>query len=421
MIDFFLVSLTSVLFVVDPLGAVPAYLVMTAGDGADKRRFTAYKASLTVVIALGLFAVAGAQILHLFGISLPAFRIAGGLILLLVALDMMRAQRATQEGPGEVAEGTQKDDVAITPLAIPMLAGPASLSAVTVLMSRAGTWQEVGLVYLAIAVTGAITCVALASAERIYGWLGRTGIHVLSRVLGLVLAAISVQFILDGLRDAGFAAGATAESASRWVENGAAQDKPSLPRISAEEFAERVTEAATEESKRLHIDEYLVDNEALSTLPADTAIEHLELPNARLSDAGAARLSELKSLKTLVLGETAIGDEGAKELAQLKNLRRLSIASSRITDEGLRGLSSLEQLESLRLGSSRITGSAFRDVAEMPKLRFLILQDARIEDDALRHLHTMKNLESLYIEGNPLEGSGIDDLKAALPGLHIHW
>jgi multiple antibiotic resistance protein len=208
MLGFALTALASLLAVVDPLGAVPAYLAMTEGDDALQRKQTAWKASLAATATLALFAAAGESIFRLFGLTMPAFQIAGGLVLFLVALDMLRAQRPTQEGPGEISEGRVKEDVAITPLAIPMLAGPAALSTVVMLMSQARGWAEVSAVYLVILLVGLASYLALRLAEPAHALLGKTGIRVLSRVLGLLLAAIAVQFVLDGLRAAGIGAGA---------------------------------------------------------------------------------------------------------------------------------------------------------------------------------------------------------------------
>ena len=126
-----------------------------------------------------------------------------GIILFLVALDMIRAQRTTQEDPGDMKESEESaGDVAVAPLAIPMLAGPAALSTVTVLMAQAKDTAEASLVFLAIALTGVICYVTLRSAEPIQKRLGKTGIHILGRVLGLVLAGIGVQFVLNGLKAA---------------------------------------------------------------------------------------------------------------------------------------------------------------------------------------------------------------------------
>jgi multiple antibiotic resistance protein len=198
MIEYTLVALTSIFFVVDPLGIIPTFLVMTERDTSAKRRSLAVHASLTATATLLAFAVLGGSILRAFGISLPAFRMAGGVVLFLVALDMMRALRTTQEGPDEVAEGTVKEDIAITPLAIPMLAGPAALSTVTMLMNQADSWIKVAVVLLTILVTGACSCGMLLIAEPIHRLFGRTGIHIVSRLMGLVLLAIAIQFILDG-------------------------------------------------------------------------------------------------------------------------------------------------------------------------------------------------------------------------------
>jgi multiple antibiotic resistance protein len=203
-VDFTLTAVASILFVVDPLGAVPAYLVMTQADDPRRRRQMAAKATLFATITLALFAAFGNGLFHLFGATMAAFRIAGGLILFLVALDMIRARRPTQEGPGEVSEGVGKEDVAFTPLGIPMLAGPAALSTVAMLTTQAKSPSQIAAVYLAILLTGLVTYLTLLLAEPLLRGLGRTGIHVFTRVLGLVLATIAVQFVLDGIKAAQF-------------------------------------------------------------------------------------------------------------------------------------------------------------------------------------------------------------------------
>jgi multiple antibiotic resistance protein len=115
---------------------------------------------------------------------------------------MLRAERSTQEGVGEVREGAAKADVAITPLAVPMLADPAALSTVTMLMNRAGSGLDVAFIYLAIFLTGFASYMTLRLAEPLYRGVGQTGIHVFGRGFGLILAAIAVQFVLDGLQAA---------------------------------------------------------------------------------------------------------------------------------------------------------------------------------------------------------------------------
>jgi len=203
MLDFATTAFVSILFLVDPPGVVPAFIALTSRFTPAKRRRTALVASAAATAILMGFAAAGNVIFRVLGLTLPAFQIAGGLVLFVVALDMIRARRSTQEDPDEMREGAAAGDVAIAPLAIPLLAGPAALSTVTVLMAQAKDAAGVGVVFSAIALTGLVCYVTLRLAEPIQRRLGTTGVHVLDRVLGLVLAGIAVQFILNGLSAAG--------------------------------------------------------------------------------------------------------------------------------------------------------------------------------------------------------------------------
>ncbi|MDB5308624.1 MAG: multiple antibiotic resistance MarC-related protein [Gemmataceae bacterium] len=202
MLDFATTAFVSILFLVDPPGTVPAFIALTSRYPPEKRRKTALVASLAATVILMGFAAVGNVIFRVLGLTLPAFQIAGGLVLFVVALDMIRARRSTQEDPAEMTEGSTATDVAIAPLAIPMLAGPAALSTVTVLMAQAKDLVEVAIVFLSIGLTGVVCYITLRLAEPIQRRLGTTGVHVLDRVLGLVLAGIAVQFILNGLKAA---------------------------------------------------------------------------------------------------------------------------------------------------------------------------------------------------------------------------
>jgi multiple antibiotic resistance protein len=199
-----LVSLTAIFVVVDPLSAVPFFLAMTRDAGPQERRETALRAALTAGVVLATFAVAGSFIFRVLGISIGAFKIAGGVVLLLLALDMIRTQpsraRITEK---EVEAGAVKEDVAIVPLAMPLLAGPGSIATAVVLMARAreGPWWHALPVLGAIAVTAAASYVILAGAVRTERVLGRTGLAILERVAGLLLVGIAIQFMLDGLRE----------------------------------------------------------------------------------------------------------------------------------------------------------------------------------------------------------------------------
>ena len=203
MLDFGTTAFVSILFLVDPPGTVPAFMALTERQSPEKRRRTALVASLTAALTLMGFAAIGNVVFRVLGLTLPAFQIAGGLVLFLVALDMIRAQRSTQENAEEMSENAGAADVAVAPLAIPMLAGPAALSTVAVLMARAEDFRQSAVVFVAIALTGLICYGTLRLAEPIQKRLGKTGIHILGRVLGLVLAGIAVQFVLDGLHAAG--------------------------------------------------------------------------------------------------------------------------------------------------------------------------------------------------------------------------
>jgi multiple antibiotic resistance protein len=158
---------------------------------------------------LTTFAVGGQLIFRLFGITLPAFEIAGGVILLLIGLDMLQARRsATQEAHGDAEEATVKEDAGIVPLGIPMLAGPGAISTVMVLVGQAPSlwhWQ-MGAILGSIALTSLVSYWVLAGAGRVLKVLGETGIRVLVRVMGLLLVALAMQYFVNGLTDLGLIA-----------------------------------------------------------------------------------------------------------------------------------------------------------------------------------------------------------------------
>lgn len=203
MFETWILPVISIFFIVDPLAVIPTFLTMTADDSPQKRRRIALKAAIACTLILAGFASAGGLVFRIFGITLPAFRIAGGFILGLSALEMVRAERRTRETREEVIEGSEKEDAAITPLAIPMLAGPGAISTVLVYAHEATTWAQAIPIYSAILAVGVATFLSLRASEPFNRLLGKTGINVLSRLMGLVLATVAVQFILDGLREAG--------------------------------------------------------------------------------------------------------------------------------------------------------------------------------------------------------------------------
>jgi multiple antibiotic resistance protein len=199
-LQFSIVAFSSIFFLVDPFAAVPSFLSITAGDSPQHRRRTAKRASWTCFIVLSTFAALGSYIFKLFGLTLPAFEIAGGIILLLVGLEMLQAKRSpTQETLPETEEGARKEEAGIVPLGIPMLAGPGAISTVMVLMGpHAEIWRAIPVV-AAIAVTAFVSYWVLAGADRVSRFMGEAGIRIMMRVMGLLLTAIAVQFFLNGL------------------------------------------------------------------------------------------------------------------------------------------------------------------------------------------------------------------------------
>jgi multiple antibiotic resistance protein len=203
-VRFSVLALSSIFFLVDPFAALPTFLAVTAGVDAQRRRKMAWKASVTALVVLSAFAVAGQYIFRMFGITLPAFEIAGGVILLLIGLDMLEAKRSlTQESREEAAEAALKEDAGIVPLGIPMLAGPGAITSVMVLVGQAQTRWQMMAILVSIFITAAICYVVLGNSDRVARALGETGVRILVRIMGLLLVALAVQYFVNGMADLG--------------------------------------------------------------------------------------------------------------------------------------------------------------------------------------------------------------------------
>jgi multiple antibiotic resistance protein len=203
-VRFSLLALSSTLFLVDPFAALPTFLAITDGADMARRRRTARKGALTTLIVLLSFTFAGQAIFRLFGITLPAFEIAGGIILLLIGLDMLQAKRsATQEVAGDAEAAALKEDAGIVPLGVPMLAGPGAITSVMVLVGQAQSRWQMGAIIGAIAITAAVCYLVLANSGRVVRLLGESGIRILVRIMGLLLVALAVQYFVNGLVDLG--------------------------------------------------------------------------------------------------------------------------------------------------------------------------------------------------------------------------
>jgi len=185
--------------IVDPFGYVPIFLSLTAGDSEALRRKMIRKACATAFLVLTISTFVGQQVLSFFGISIPALQISGGLILLILGFEMMKilpvVERLSQK---EESEAERKEDISIVPLAIPMLSGPAAIASVIVLSSRAQSLADYPVIILSILVTLLITYFVLRSSSRLIKIIGVTGLNVMTRVMGLLLCAIAIQYVING-------------------------------------------------------------------------------------------------------------------------------------------------------------------------------------------------------------------------------
>jgi len=206
-VRFSVLALSSIFFLVDPFAALPTFLAVTAGSDGPHRKRIARKASLTALIFLSAFAIAGQYIFKMFGITLPAFEIAGGVILLLIGLDMLEAKRSpTQEATGDTEAAASKadaEDAGIVPLGIPMLAGPGAIASVMVLVGQAQTMWQMAAILGSIFITAVICYFVLGNSDRVATMLGDTGIRILVRIMGLLLVALAVQYFVNGMADLG--------------------------------------------------------------------------------------------------------------------------------------------------------------------------------------------------------------------------
>jgi multiple antibiotic resistance protein len=199
--EYIFLAFSSLFVIVDPFAVIPAFIAMTPNDSPAERSRMAKIACLVVAGVLVGFGFAGKWVFQFLGITMPAFQIAASIVLLLVALDMLRAQRSrVQETREETAAGVEKTDIAVTPLAIPMLSGPGAISTVVLLQSEAKSfWHSVALF-------GCILLVAFASylilrvAAHGTKWLNPIALRIGTRVMGLLLAAIAVQFMLNAVK-----------------------------------------------------------------------------------------------------------------------------------------------------------------------------------------------------------------------------
>lgn len=201
MTELFISALATLFVVIDPPGCAPIYSSLTAGASAQQRRSMAIRSVLVAAAVLLFFAFLGKGMLAALGISLDAFRIAGGILLFLIASEMVFEKRTERRNTrAQEVASKEIEDVSVFPMAIPMLAGPGSIASVMLLTSQANGWAERSVVLAALAIVLASTLVALLAAGPLMRFLGDKLEAMITRLLGVILAALAAQYVIDGIR-----------------------------------------------------------------------------------------------------------------------------------------------------------------------------------------------------------------------------
>ena len=200
-LHFAITAFATALTIIDPVGMVPLSLSVTASAPPDARRRMIDQAVIVAALVIYFMALVGNYVLTYLNITLPAFSIAGGILLLLISIDMLFARTSgTRAKPEEEREAVERENAAVFPLAIPMIAGPGTIATVLLLVSLShGDKARLVIVYVAYAIALVITWLCMRGAGLVLRWIGRTGVSVLTRLLGIILSALAIQFIINGL------------------------------------------------------------------------------------------------------------------------------------------------------------------------------------------------------------------------------
>jgi multiple antibiotic resistance protein len=204
MIEQILHGVVALLVIIDPVGSAAIFAALMRGAPEPFRRRMAWRGTLVAGILILAFAFIGAPLLDALGITLPAFRVAGGVLLFLLAVDMVFARPSgiRYPTPREEEEAEHRTDISVFPLAFPLLAGPGALTSIVLLMARAPSPLEAAGVVVALIIVMAVTLALLLAASQVVRLLGVTGTNVVGRVLGIILAALAAQYVLDGIAQA---------------------------------------------------------------------------------------------------------------------------------------------------------------------------------------------------------------------------
>lgn len=205
LLHFALLALGGLAAILNPVGIIPQYIAFTAKLSTEEKKAATKRASLVACAILVIISIAGTLIFNFFGFTAPAFKIAGGGILFIIALNMLNLrQTSSLSSPEAQREALEKEDVSVFPLAFPLIAGPGSITTVLILSERTQSPADHFTLAASILVCVFFLYLVLARSGRISDKLGRIGMNVLTRLTGLIVASISVQFILDGIKEAFF-------------------------------------------------------------------------------------------------------------------------------------------------------------------------------------------------------------------------
>ncbi len=197
-------AFTTMFIILDPPGLAPVFIALTQGMTAAQRRAIAVRACVVSAVLMILFLFLGETVLGFIGISMDAFRIAGGILLFLTALDMLFQRRqARREDSAAEGQAEHHDDPSVFPLALPLIVGPGAITTIILLAGQAEGAADFGAIAGVLMAVLLITFLAFLAAPAIERALGKTGLNIVTRVLGMLLAALAVQFVLDGLRGFG--------------------------------------------------------------------------------------------------------------------------------------------------------------------------------------------------------------------------
>lgn len=196
----FFAVLISIFAIVNPVGVIPTFVALTNGYRPQERRAVITKAVLVGCGVLLLFGLAGERIFDVFSITIPAFRIAGGILIFKVAFDMLQGERPKADSNDqELADALERENIGITPLGVPLLTGPGAITTVMILIATTPGATDRIAIYAAVVLVFVTSFILLMTGERLFAFMGRSGLQVFTRIMGLILAAIAVQFVINGV------------------------------------------------------------------------------------------------------------------------------------------------------------------------------------------------------------------------------